>query len=719
MKYILALLILLLSSSLLATDVHIPDFSINNGGYTASGTGISIESDPTTKPLSNSSLKITAASSSSGIVKSSAFTITATHKNGAAAGNNLAYWNVQYYVKTSPDFTGSYRITVKILDDKNYTHPSDPRYDQTGEPFELPFDGYGGTDTIVNGFTFKNKPICAICTTHPNNRNTYGDNDVEFKISLENASGQLWISDVKIVTTVPSTGDFTDANWNSFETSDGIHYLTFMGVGQPEYAPEENYCSELIMDTAYKLFRVAGFNQCRTSVSWGDHLSRPEYQIIINNSQPDGTGNYNESLNVLENYIDKLNYYDISVMIITRGTPDWTHPLHHNNLSDGDHNGFANPGNTNGLGDPYPGPYVMVGDHWMYPPDDWQDWKDYVTALLTRLKDKDVAYEIFNEINVSMQDCPVGGYKAVTKYVQNFAEAAFAVDPDTIIITGAMDKMLAGCVADGIMNYAKAVGYHGYTGDLLGTRGITQSCGQKKHIWMTEHHGLHQELWTTTREQGCWNTFSVSGWAIKDEYKILVLQDSEDNWVNSNMPSGLGDRVVPVQDYYNYGQMAGTLNTADLAGQNSGRITAEVICNDTVQYDTNMSVVLRASNNTAQTFHNVKLWPVGFIDNLGLNMNTIRSNDKTITTFSPGQVEEITLTIHPTTTKYKAGGTYNIGLVIVNDEKQHSLALKSIEVVPYGSVCATMIPGDFNYDCKVDLDDFSLLLIEWLLDTNS
>ena len=664
--------------------VHNPNFGINNGGYTVSGNSISIESDPATKPLTSPSLKIIATNNASGIIKSALFSITATHRNGWVPGDgkNLAFWNVQYYVKTSPDFRGNYHIVARILDDKNYEHTSDPRYSQTGMHFEIPFDNYGGEDTTAGGFVFKNKPVCAVCTTHPNNRSTHGNNDVEFRIYLENATGQLWISDVKIETAAPHRGDFSDASWNNFETSDSIHYLTFMGVGQPEYAPAQDYCSELIMDTGYKLFRAAGFNQCRTPVTWGDHLSRSEYQIIINNSQPDGSGDYEQSLNVIEDFVDMIKYYDISVLILSRGTPDWTHPLHHNNLSEGDHNGFENPGNTNGLGNHYPGPYVMVGNHWMYPPDDWKDYRDYVTALVSRLKSKNIAYEVFNEINVSAQDCPVGGYKAVSKYVENFAQAAYAVDPNAVIITGAMDKMLAACVADGILDHVSCVAYHGYSGDLSGTRGIIQSCGQKKHIWMTEHHGPHQELWSTTYEQGCWNTFSLIDWPIKEEYKILVLKNSEGKRVTNKMPSGIGDRVQHVQDYYAYGEMSGTLDSSDLSGHGSSRIKAEVICNDMAKYGTNMEVILRASNNSSRIFNNVKLWPVGFVDNLGCSMDVIRSSDRTIDEFVPGQVEEITLVINPTTTKYRAGGVYNIGLVIVNNEHKHSLGLKPIEVIP-------------------------------------
>ncbi len=708
-------LIALISTATLAGTVHQPDFSVNVGEYTSQGVGISIRSDNLIKPISSDSLKITAVAGASGSVKSSVFTITPTHKSGSwIGGNNLAYWRVRYYLKTSPDFTGSYKIVARILDDKNYTHPTDSRYDQSGQPFEIPFENFGGEDTTINGFTCKDKPLCAIATTHPNNRATYGSNDVEFIVYLYNAQGSLWISDVLIETAAPHTGDFSSANWNQFETADGIHYLAFHGSKQPEYAPTEDYCSDLIIDSAYKLLRSVGFNQTRFPIYWGDHFSRSEAKIIIENSQPDGSGNYEDSLDQLEEIVDWINYYNISCLIITRGTPDWSHPLHHNNISDGPHNGFSNPGNPNGLGDPYPGPQYAVGDHWTYPPDNWQDWRDYVTAVVTRLQGKNVAYEIFNEINVAGQAGIIGGYKAVTHYVKHFAQAALAVDPDTIIITGAMDKMLTGCVADGIFNYANAAGFHHYSGDLYNTRAMVQSYGQMKHVWMTEHHGLHEELWASTRQQGNWNAFSVSGWEVKDPHKILVLQDAQGNWVNEKMPKGLGDRVVPVQNFYNFGSMSGTIDVNDKEGYSANRILTEVICDDALQYGTIGNVILRAENNTSLTFHNVRLWPVGFVDNLGLSFQQVRDSDMLIPVFSPGQVYEIHMQIQPTTTRYKADGTYQVGLVIVNDEKKHSIALKPLEIVPFGTFCPTIIPGDFNYDCKVDIQDLKTISSNWL-----
>jgi hypothetical protein len=87
-------------------------------------------------------------------------------------------------------------------------------------------------------------------------------------------------------------------------------------------------------------------------------------------------------------------------------------------------------------------------------------------------------------------------------------------------------------------------------------------------------------------------------------------------------------------------------------------------------------------NNTNLTFHNVKLWPVGFVDNLGCTPELIRSHDRTVDEFIPGQFEEITLEINPVTTIFRAAGVYKIGLVIVNDEHRHTLALKPVEVIP-------------------------------------
>jgi len=365
--------------TVLGDDVHIPDFSQNLGGYSAEGDNVSIAFDSDVVFEGKPSLKITAGGGI-GKVKSSEFTITAVMKNGRmAVGNNLAFWDVCYAVRQGDNFTGDYRIVARILDDKNLLHTDnpqtdDPAYDQIGEPFDIPFINYGGEDLEVEGFTKYVRPFCTLPTTHPNNRRTGGNNLVEFTVYLLGATGDLWLSGVEIMAATPFEGDFTDEKWNEFETSEGQTFLGFQGCEvQPGYATIPDAVSPLIMDSAYKLFRAAGFNQSRFDVRWDDDLARNEISFILETTTSGGQIVY-EGFEEIHEALDRLKYYGISSQIIVRGTPDWTHPAHCNSKLDCPRSGFSNPGNHNDLGDPYPGPQYCdpYANHWTYPPDYWE-----------------------------------------------------------------------------------------------------------------------------------------------------------------------------------------------------------------------------------------------------------------------------------------------------------------------------------------------------------
>jgi hypothetical protein len=99
-------------------------------------------------------------------------------------------------------------------------------------------------------------------------------------------------------------------------------------------------------------------------------------------------------------------------------------------------------------------------------------------------------------------------------------------------------------------------------------------------------------------------------------------------------------------------------------------------------YGSAQTVVLRATNRSATTFHDVCLWPVGFVDNLGFDLRDIRDADVRIAIWAPGERREIRLVVKPRTVRYRAAGTYDIGLAIVNREGKHSLALQPLTVVP-------------------------------------
>ncbi len=666
------LAVCLLSTRLWAADVHVPDYSNNHGGYTTSKTEITLTNESSTKPLTTDSLKITA-NNVTGYVKSPSFTITATAQCGTG-GLNLAYWNVAYYLKSNLT-SGSYSIRLKVLDGDN--------------PYEICFDNFAGPDSVVNEFTYKHKPLCAIATTHPNSRHIGGNRQVELIIYLDQAVGNLWLSDVNITTANRSGPGFSDTDWNAFETADGKYYVTANIMGfQPSYALTYDYCSDLIMDSAFKLIAVVGFNQIREDVTWGDHYSRQGVDInraIINNSEPDGSGDYDKDLNRLYDWVTGWRYYGLGSSLIVHGSPDWSHPLHHNNISDGPHNGFANPGNPNGLGDPYSGPQYAKGNHWLYPPDDWQTYRNFVQALATKMRNQVDVYEIINEINVAEQGAVIGGYKAATQWIKHFHEAVRPIDPNVQIIIGASDKMLAALIADGAMDYADGVAYHFYSGNLPETRRIVESYGSKKHIYMNEYHGIFPELMTQTRCQGRWTVFSLFTGSMND-HRLLELRDALGKTVNADQPKGYGDRIALANNVlYDYGVMTGKLQADDYQGTSANRITAEIIHPGQIEYGSTTPVILRATNNSPTTFHNVRIWPIGFVDNLGFDMPTIRAADKNIAEFLPNQTHEVILNVSPTTTKYKAAGTYTIGLGLVNDEGIHSLTLSPLKVLPKGA----------------------------------
>ncbi len=716
LSFCCAILVIGLSFGLIAATVHIPDFSQNLGGYTAEGGSVSIALDSAIIFEGKPSLKITAGGGN-GKVKSGTFTIYPVIKNGSvASGKNLAFWDVSYAVRKSENFTGDYRVVARILDNNNWFHATDPAYNQIGEPFDIPFVNYGGEDLEVDGFMKFVRPFCTLPTTHPNNRRPGGNNLVEFTVYLLNATGDLWLGGVEINTAVPFEGDFTEAKWNEFETSKGQTFLGFQGCEvQPGYATIPDAVSPLIMDSAYKLFRAAGFNQSRFDVRWDDDLARNEISLILKTTISGGTIVY-EGFEEIHQALDRLKYYGISAQIIVRGTPDWSHPAHCNSKLSCPRSGFSNPGNHNGLGDPYPGPQYCdpYANHWTYPPDYWEDYREFARQLTTELKGKVECYEIFNELNVAGQDSIVGGYLAAARFVENFAQVSKENDPDADVIVGCGDKMLAGIVAEGALKYADGLAYHGYTGDLSGTRAIVQSSGVKKHIWMSEYSDIMPNIWGKVRQANYWNVFSLSAWKLKDYAKIIVIVDSNGNWIDTSHPKGLGDRLKVVQDYTAYGQMSGALNTDDLAGMGVDRIYATVIAPEKISYGLSTEITLQAHNNTETTFHNVKLWPVGFVDNLGFDYDYVRNSDLNIAVFSPGQTYSITLATKPRETIYKAAGSYDLGLVVVNDEGKHSLALETVEIVGASYMCGVLLPMDLNKDCIVDISDFMVLANNWL-----
>jgi hypothetical protein len=660
-----------------AAVVHVPDFSTDLGGYRTAGPGIALASAPRFKPGKGEVLKVTVAGRS-GAVSSPAFVIEPTARTTRAIkGKDLAFWNVRYSLQNKLT-RGTCRVRLRILD------PEDP--------YEIGFEHFGGADTVVNGFTCVHKPLCAVVSTHPHKRTAAGGNKAELRLMFDDAQGEVLFSDVRIVTATPGGAGFTDGEWNAFETGDSLHYTGVAGnLFQPEYAPQApgGYASRLVMDSAHKLFRAGGFNLVRLFTYWNDrnaHYPAVHDQAIIWNSDPaGGSGNYEASLNQLLENIDNVAYYGLRTQLCLRGSPDWSHPRHRNNHDKALREGpapFANPGNHNGVGDPYPGPHYVHDRHWLYPPDDWKMWRAFAAQLAAKLKGRGLLYEVMNEIDMPDQDALIGGYKAYALWFKNFYETVKPIDPEATVLVADAGKMLPALIAEGVLQYADGVAFHLYSGELSSVRAMVQSAGRKTHLYMSEYMKMKAPydpalcLKNMTRQQVLWNAFSTMNY--RPFSKILTLAGADGQPVYGDKPAGWGDRICLTTNYNDWGTYNGVLLPGDREGNGGDRIRAEVLCEPQMTCASVQTVTLRATNLSQTTFHDVCLWPVGFVENLGFDRDCIRAADVRLTTFAPGQTHTITLRVKPCATRYPAAGVYEIGLAIVNREAKHSLALKPL-----------------------------------------
>ena len=670
--------------------IFAPDFSTGLAGFQSCEEHISIGIADR-----QAALHIKANNVQKGSVTGPSFPAIATHRigmRGRTSGWNMTYWDVRYTVRNEL-LSGSYRMVLRITNDTY------------GTVYEIDLEHVAGQEVNLDGVIQVERPLVAVCTTHPNLREAVGDGQAELVIYLEDgATGDLFVSDVLITSAQPGQTGYSSQDWETFESGDGIHYLGIheLGLG-PNYAERFDYVSEPVMDTVYKLLAVAGFNLNRQYIYWEDPWEhRQEIGLVVKKNE---LGYYDVSQ--LYDMVTKLHYYGIESMICLRGSsPEWTHPGFSNLHRTGLEYARDHQATVEKYGELYPGPMAPKGSYWVYPPDDWADYREFVAAVAEALKGKVLVYEVLNEpVVYDSQDHPIGGYKALAEWVRHFYEVVKTVDPGAEVIIGHSDQLLLGLLAEGTLQYCDGIAYHLYSGVLESIRGVLESYGEKKHIWMTEYVALYPELVSQVRNQTLWNAFSVSDWDYGQDSKILTLVNSKGEWVQGGMLRGVGDRVVPIQEYYNIANWSGKLPKDDPEGRGSGRIRAEITIEKPVmKHGESQVVVLRATNNSDKVFHNVRLWPVGFVDCLGFDMGAIRAADVTIEEFMPGEVREIVLEVTPgyglplashsitrgpifefPDLRTAAEGTYLLGLAVVNDEGNHSLVLEPLEVQPLGA----------------------------------
>lgn len=668
--------------------------------YHAEATAGALElgGDSAIKPENAPSLRITAREAT-GFVRSGGFSLQGNRQNNFGA----VYASARFFVKTGADFRGSYEVRIFVPDSK-----------APENSFSVPlrhFKPHAQDGSAINGFQLTHKELCVLPTANPNQlwKGSVRADGCEVRVYLEQASGTLWLSDVALGCASPS---WSQESWEQFEQAAGEQIVLSQGnLIQPMYERSLDHASPAVMDTIHKLLRVAGINAVSEWIGWGDDFGRHGFDEIFRiearNAPTPGGGNadYGSSLDQLATHVDNARYYGLQVGIMLQGTPDWTHPGRYNHRTP--HSDFENPlhnpgSATNGLPDPYPGPQVFKfgdnqkvvtgSDYCQYPPDHWPDWEDLARALVTRLKGQVLYYEIGNEIDCHDQGRPVGGYVTAQEFLRRFHEVAHRIDPQAVVISPdpSWSQMLPAMIANGLADHCDWVGFHSYhkTEGFERVRRMVEAGGVRKHLFATEGPRLRAEWIGKLRGQSLWTACSL----LPDDPKLpcqyfVYLKSAEGKRTVAADPKGSGDRVDWKEGLYDWGCASGKLERGNFDGAaKPDRIQVTVPAQVKVTPSGSATIVLTATNKSSTTFTNVRLWPIGFVDALGFDRESLRASDRTIAAFRPGQTETVAMQVKPRTSgAFPARGTYRIGLAVINDQGEYSLAAGDLEVAAAGS----------------------------------
>jgi len=160
-----------------------------------------------------------------------------------------------------------------------------------------------------------------------------------------------------------------------------------------------------------QMISEAGFKWIRQEFAWADIEISAKGDFVDRRNDPQGVDAWNK----YDNIVDLAQKYDVQIMARLTSPPEWTR-------QDGQARGaFA-------------------------PPDHVADYADFVEAVLRRYKGKLRFLQIWNEPNLTPEwgDCPTCGVDpaAYTQLLCTAYERAKSVDPNAVIISGAMGQTL-------------------------------------------------------------------------------------------------------------------------------------------------------------------------------------------------------------------------------------------------------------------------------------
>ncbi len=401
----------------------------------------------------------------------------------------------------------------------------------------------------------------------------------------------------------------------------------------------ESVIHETLRDTGHKLLAAAGMTSMRYFALWED------VEPVKGNFDFEG----------IDNLIEELEYYDMNIGVMTvHGVPQWA---------------------VSKSIEEVPDAMAARKATWkvIFPPDNWEDYEDFVRALVSHFKGKIDQWEVWNEPNSHVWGV-LAPYKKYEQFLVRFYTEAKKVDPDCYVICGRVGWWIHNMLRDGMANYMDAVSLHPYPGSHGGNvekvmrqfREVQLSlmaAGKKMPIEVTEF-GLGASFpWTGPGAQD-----GERGKAQQLEEILTAMKDVTPSlyWytpIQANRQYGIvqfeSDRYRPVDSYWAFGRVTGKLNS------DPKPIQVKVDLPDTQLLKGKKAAVKLTAMNTSSKPQKISFWPIGFVDPLGMDsLDRVRRYDWQ-GTLQPGQTHQTEIIVIPTQNAY---GRYPVGLVVINKE---------------------------------------------------
>ncbi|MEK6795887.1 MAG: hypothetical protein AABZ39_13985 [Spirochaetota bacterium] len=403
-------------------------------------------------------------------------------------------------------------------------------------------------------------------------------------------------------------------------------------------------------DTALKLLACAGVLDTRAGITW-NNVEAERGKIDLTD--------YNDRVALFD-------HYGISLSIVCLGgTPSWASgKVPERDIPENMRKSL--------------GAYKVARSYWA--PKDWNDWERFVESAVRAGKGRVKAWEIINEPDLPSEGF-MGTYEEYREYVRHAYIAAKRADPDCRIFLGAFvsGEWMPRLFNDGWAKYFDGMCTHPYANTGAGVlmrnnnaQYTSIALGAPKETWITEvgfQFGWKTGpgLVTSEEEKAREGRIALEGLAKRSKFIAWYTAQEKGNMFGLSRIEANGS-LRPMPIYYEMGDISGRLK------KSGGPIAVRVEGTGIFAKGSPCSVRLTVKNTSSAALA-VKLWPVGFIDALGIANDGPNAADADVT-LPAGTEKVIEMKCTPSE---KASGKYAVGIAVICDGG-NSLALSDIEI---------------------------------------